>query len=159
MPVAKISYPVLRIGEVSLPGHIDIKVYGPWIPVSISALNQLDKNKEPVTVEGAALIDTGATYTCIDDCVCSQLDLQLSSGKIEMNGIGGQAECLCYPVQVQFAIKDFNIPPLPVYRAPNVKLHSISTVSGSLIALIGRDLLAHFKFTYDGRRGSIEIAY
>ena len=97
----------------------------------------------------AALIDTGAIESCIDDSLAQRLGLP-AIDRETIAGVSGPMEATRCAAQLHF-------PEL------SSTLHGI--FSGVRLAeggqphvvLLGRDLLQHFTMTYDGRTGRVTL--
>ena len=97
-----------------------------------------------------ALVDTGATHSCIDIGLAERLGLPVVDRQV-IAGIGGRMEAPVYAAQI---------------RVPGLD----STVHGAFdgvrlaesgqphVALIGRSFLLHFTMTYEGRTGRVVIS-
>jgi predicted aspartyl protease len=96
-----------------------------------------------------ALVDTGATESCIDDMLAAQLNLPVID-KRQIAGISGQHEVNIYLAQIHFPALPFTI-----YGA----FAGVHLVAGgqSHSALIGRTFLQHFTMIYDGKTGDVTI--
>ena len=97
----------------------------------------------------SALIDTGASISCIDSGVAMELQLPIIN-RTSVAGVGG--------------LHQFNVH-LAQIRAPELNFTFYGPFTGvdlaasgqQRIALIGRDFLAHFHMTYDGPSGSVTL--
>lgn len=107
----------------------------------------------PQAQSGLALIDTGATMTSVDEKTCLTLGLT-PTGVINIAHAGGTSPHNCYPVQIFFP--DSKLPPLQIARAASVQL---SMGKQPYIMLLGRDILANIKMTYNGPQGRLELAF
>jgi predicted aspartyl protease len=97
-----------------------------------------------------ALIDTGATLSCIDDALAQQLQLPLIN-QTQSVGAHGQG-----PLNVYLAY--IAVPGLNAVQAGEF-IGAIMNVSGQIHrALIGRSLLQNMLLVYDGRSGSVKLA-
>ncbi len=117
---------------------------GPALTVRISSVAQ------PMSVgDILALVDTGATESCIDSSVADELGL-VRVDTISMSGISGQVA-------------------LPVYLArievPALQTHMLGRFTGVHLvvggqpygALLGRSFLRNYTMTYEGRSGMVLI--
>ncbi len=96
-----------------------------------------------------ALLDTGASDSCIDQVLADQLALPLVD-RWRAGGIGGAHEMNVYLAAL--TIPSLNITKNGLFMA--VRL----TESGQPHSvLIGRDLLTDLIIIYDGRRGSVSV--
>ena len=104
-----------------------------------------------------ALVDTGASHTCIDPSVLSALGLTPS----------GSTDCFTPTTGATPVPKDtydvgFNI--IAQVGIPHLGIETLSVMESSLSiqgihALIGRDVLAHCHLTYDGRAKLFTLAF
>lgn len=129
---------------------------GPVIPVVIhpnedfAAALQAAGKPVPSPVSGIALVDTGATTTCIDGETAVQMGLA-SNGTAKMSSAShNETECLTYPVKLFF----------PSWNAQldSQKAMGVAIKRQGIIALIGRDLLQNCMLVYNGPDGSFTIA-
>ena len=96
----------------------------------------------------AALIDTGASLSCIDAGLAMDLELPIID-QVEVAGVGG--------------LHRFNLH-LAQIHAPDLKFTLYGefagvdlAASGQHTALIGRDFLNHFHLSYEGPSGSVTL--
>lgn len=103
----------------------------------------------PVPVPGLALIDTGASATCIDDALAQQLQLPVIDVVNMTSASHASTQQNIYPVliEVMGGIR-INVP-----RAMGANL-----APQNLAALIGRDFLQHCTLFYNGPAGAITLA-
>ena len=96
-----------------------------------------------------ALVDTGATDSCIDASVATTLNLPIVDRRL-IAGVGG-------PVQVNVHAAQLYIPDLNwVIYGQFCGVH-LSTGGLVHLALIGRSFLRSYKLVYDGRTGDVTI--
>jgi predicted aspartyl protease len=117
------------------------------------------RNADPFII-GTALIDTGATRTCISKKVAQALALK-PVGTIKVGGVGGAKEHALFRVSFEFIQ---NLQPAIVAGAPqtmqpvigvaNVEVVEADIDAQGLAMLIGRDVLAYSALTYDGPTGA-----
>jgi predicted aspartyl protease len=97
-----------------------------------------------------ALIDTGATQSCIDEALAQQLQLPLVNQQ-NAAGVGGIHILNVYLAYVAL--------PLLNYVQAGIFLGAQLAAGGmSHRALIGRTLLADTLLVYDGKTGSVKLA-
>ena len=78
---------------------------GPRIDVEVSITTELQQYFQsknlpvPAPVKGMALIDTGATISCIDDTIASKLGIN-PTGRINSGGMSGSSVRNSYPVKL-----------------------------------------------------------
>ena len=144
--------------RVRVPPPLALRTLGPTLSVIVSVTKEHGANlikaglPIPDSVPGAALIDTGAAITCVDQGVCQALGLR-PTGVVMLGHAGGKEERPCYPIQVHFP---GSLPPLYCPSACSIKL---AEGKQPHIMLIGRDLLIRLKMVYNGPQGRIELAY
>ncbi len=100
---------------------------------------------------GFALFDTGASNTCVDRDVVAALGIP-SIGIQRVYTPQGNDDQYKYPARISF-------PGTPLPPVDFGSVYGASLKSQGIIALIGRDLLTHFVFTYNGPGGFITVAY
>lgn len=130
---------------------------GPILNIEISVpttlANLWDKQglQIPAPQPGVALLDTGASRSCVDREAIQKLGIP-SIGIERVYTPQGNEEQQKFPVRLSF----------PGSTLPTVEFGSAygSTLKEQgLLALIGRDLLTHFSFIYNGPGGFISLAY
>lgn len=156
----------LRYGEVEaknpdgatvkIPPAVALFQRGPVIPVVIlpdpafaQALQDAGKTI-PSPVQGMALVDTGATTTCIDGDVALEMGLA-PNGIAKMSSAShASSECFTYPVRLTFPIWNFH---LACAKAMGVRIKN-----QGIIVLVGRDLLRNCVMVYNGAEGAMTLA-
>jgi predicted aspartyl protease len=97
-----------------------------------------------------ALVDTGATESCIDNLLAAQLNLPLVDRR-PIGGIGGQQMANIYLAQIHVSTLRFTI-----YGAfAGVELRAGGQVHS---ALIGRTFLRKYTMVYEGRTGTVTLS-
>ena len=96
-----------------------------------------------------ALVDTGATLSCIDSVLAATLHLPIVDRE-SVSGVHGSQEVNVHLAQI-------HIPSLDCVIIG--RFHGIHLVQGNQphLALLGRVFLRNFTMTYDGRAGSVKI--
>lgn len=97
-----------------------------------------------------ALIDTGATASCIDEAVAQQLQLPLVNTQ-SVGGVGGTHVLNQYLGYIAF-------PALNSVQAGLFLGAQLTAAGMQHKALIGRTMLANTLLVYDGRTGSVKLA-
>jgi predicted aspartyl protease len=142
--------------SIAIPPAIALTQRGPIIQVTIGVEQNIAQQllsqgmPLPQPVPGLALIDTGATSTCIDEDVAKQLNLPVVDVVTIASASHAETNQNVYPALIEvvgIAIK-FN-----ALRAIGVPL----TAQG-LQVLIGRDLLQHCTLFYNGVTGSFTLS-
>jgi len=125
--------------------------YGPTIVVDIG-FDPTFKNGIPIPgLKGIkALVDTGATESCIDSMLATQLNLPIVD-KRTTSGCHGAQLVNMHLAQVYFPALNFSITGAfaGVHLAAGGQYHR---------ALIGRTFLRHYKMSYNGKTGEVIIA-
>lgn len=133
-----------------------LQIIGPRIPVAVSVPPALatwlqeQGRVVPTSISGTALIDTGATVTCVDRDVITTLGVS-PVGAVRVFTPSGDEEQAQYPAHLDF----------PGTSLPGLDLASAlgSTLKAQgIIALIGRDALAHMVLVYHGPLGICTLA-
>lgn len=119
----------------------------------------------PPPIHGVMLVDTGATLTAIAQDVAVDLGLPVVD-QHEGYGAGGKHRNNVYPARLNIAISGNG--------GQTYTIHYESAVQGipelgnyfknfpaapRMIGLMGRDLLAHCKVTYDGPKGLVRYEF
>jgi hypothetical protein len=135
--------------------------FGPLFPIEIhvpAAFAQLlTANQQPVPapIMGFALIDTGATSSCVDQH--SMLSLGVSPiGIHPVAGVGEVANHPVYPAQLAFPN---NIVSFAFGARIGVNLLAQSQPGAPIVALIGRDILSGCVLVYNGTTGLVTLAF
>jgi predicted aspartyl protease len=141
---------------VSVPPHIALANRGPVVQASIAVADQVAKSivaeggtlPDPQT--GWALIDTGASSTCVDDEVAQALGLPAVDVVRIASASHSASEQNVYPIRLEIA-------GLPVsLNAP--RAIGAPLKAQGLVALIGRDVLAACTLFYNGPNGQLTIS-
>lgn len=142
-----------------LPVHQNGPLIDAFVGVSsarhaaLTAQNQAIPN--PVRIR--ALVDTGASGTCVDPSVVASLGLTPTGQTPMSTPSTGTTPHIADQYDVSLIIPCQNKPPL-VQQTVGVACVQLLAPQG-FHALIGRDLLRQCVLTYDGTRGFFIIAY
>jgi hypothetical protein len=150
--------PMIRCGFDDTPngpsGQQHLVTWGPTLLVDIGFDPNFRAGVLNVPVPGVrglhALVDTGATESCIDSLLAAQLNLPIVDRR-PIGGVHGSQEVNMHLAQV-------HIPALPftIYGAfAGVHLRAGGQAHS---ALIGRTFLQSFTLTYNGRTGTVIIS-
>jgi len=129
---------------------------GPCVQVSISIAQSMSQQliqqgaSLPVPVSGLALIDTGASSTCIDDAIAEQLGVPAIDVVTMHSASHAGHPANIYPVR--FEVNGLPIS-LDVPRAMGAAL-----ASQGLAMLIGRDVLQFCTLFYNGMSGAFTLS-
>jgi predicted aspartyl protease len=131
-----------------------LTVYGPTLVVDIGFDSSYDPKKGGVPVPGVkginALVDTGATESCIDNLLAAELKLPIVDRR-QIAGVGGTHMANVYLAQVHVVASQDTI----IGAFAGVDLRAGGQVHS---ALIGRTFLRHFIMTYNGKTGDVAIS-
>jgi predicted aspartyl protease len=124
------------------------------VPPALAAL--LGQSNQPIPVPGSgwALIDTGATRTCVDKAVLDELQVQ-ATGAITTGTAAGPAQQLLYPAKLNFPGANFEI---EFGSVIGVDLRGQSIAGQNVIVLLGRDVLSRCVLIYNGPGGTFTLA-
>jgi len=104
----------------------------------------------PTPVSGLALLDTGATRTCIDETVAQSLHLPVIDVATIASATHASTQQNVYPIQIE-------VSGLPIkINAP--KAIGVPLSVQGLIVLIGRDVLQNCTLFYNGLTGSFTLS-
>lgn len=135
------------------PGADRLFSDGPWLPVAVEVPSAHSRVlvahglPVPQPVVGRALVDTGATHTCIDKQVAKRLGLPPLSSRDVLTASGITRQPVYFVMLTIATDPAQKIDPLPVLGA------DLAAAAHGLIALIGRDLLARMALLYLGPAG------
>lgn len=150
--------PSIECGSADGPGGVlgcDLLVNrGPTLAVNIG----FDSAYSPTAIDPPptlpiiglpALVDTGATDSCIDRALAAQLKLPVVDRQ-RIAGVHGAQE-------VNMHLAQIHVPALDVTLYG--KFAGVDLIAGGMIhrALIGRTFLRHFTMTYNGTTGSVVL--
>lgn len=123
--------------------------YGPTLIVEIGFDPDFPSAKSrPDLASGhvRALVDTGATHSCIDSHLALELGLPIVEREY-MAGVHGVAPVDMHVAQIYLPALNHTI----TGRFAGIRLRDSGQAHS---ALIGRTFLQHYTMTYEGRRGS-----
>lgn len=133
--------PLLQV-EVSIP---------PTLARFLTAQNQ----PIPPPVTGWALIDTGATSSCVDSKTITSLGVK-PIGVAVTGTAGGPVQQHRYPAKFRFPGEGLEIEFSSVI---GVNLAGQSVAGHDIIVLLGRDVLSQCVFIYNGLGGFFTLAF
>ena len=141
---------------VTVPSSIALIQRGPAVQVSITvdpliAAPIVQRGGTlPPPVTGLALIDTGASNTCIDEEAATDLQLPAIDVVNVSSASHSSTQQNVYPIQIE-------VVGIPIKVSAARAIGAPLKVQG-LIALIGRDILQHSVFVYNGMTGSFSFS-
>ena len=141
---------------VDLPPAVGLIQKGPVVQVSINIEQNVARQllqqgiSLPSPISGQALIDTGATSTCVDDAAAQQLNLPVVDVATIASASHATTQQNVYPVTIE-------VVGLPItINAP--RAIGVNLAPQGLMVLVGRDLLQHATFFYNGVDGSFTLS-
>jgi len=152
---------MLRLRGIVHPAPFGIIGTGPRVDVVFSihpadAQAYLEKGQAPPAVQGSLLIDTGAESTLVDDGIPTNLGLTPIRFQPIMFGDGRPQDRPVYRMSIMIAMEDdAGRPHKGSWVGDVVGMDAAKQGHGGLM---GRDFLRHFRFQYDGRAGTFELA-
>lgn len=138
-----------------LPANQALAQRGPVVSVSLRPLEEqcraMAERGEAITaaVDGLALIDTGATHTCVDEAAAGRAGLNPIDHATISSATHSAHRVNVFAGEIEVAGLGRNRLP----RAMGATLES-----QGLLAIIGRDALGSAVFIYNGPSGSFSIA-
>jgi hypothetical protein len=159
MKVYSGSFGTKKEGQ-DVPFPLGLQRSGPIMEIEVavpsSLAEYLTKNKRPVPqpVRGVALIDSGASGTCVDDRVIRQLGVK-PIGVATVITAGGRQERNRYPARFDFRRMKMSF---EFSSVMGMNLREQSIMGRELVALIGRDVLSRCIFIYDGINARFTLA-
>ena len=143
----------MPIVSCGFPNIEQLIQYGPTVRVRVG----FDPNFRPVSgnlpdlpqEQIAALVDTGATLSCIDTSLIGSLDLPVV-GEEDFSGIAGSSKHSMHLAQIRIA--DLAI---TLYG----RFAAVDLFAGGMphSVLLGRTFLQYFRMSYEGRTGNVII--
>jgi hypothetical protein len=110
----------------------------------------------PAPYTGTALIDTGASMTCVDESVLTNLGIN-AVGLVSLGTAAGLVQRPLFPARLAFPEPKLNV---DLSRVVAVDLRGQNIQGMPLIALIGRDdILRVCQFIYDGSGGFFTLSF
>lgn len=141
--------------KVQVPPITALHQRGPVIQVSVTIEQNAGKallaqgRALPTPKAGLALIDTGASNTCIDDQAAVELRLPIIDIAHMQSASHAKHQCNVYPVTI-------DIPGVVNLNSPRTM--GAALAGQGLLALIGRDVLSRCTLFYNGPMGQITLS-
>ena len=139
---------------VEVPPAIALQMRGPLIQVSVTIEENAGKallsqgKVVPTPKTGWALIDTGASNTCVDEQAAKELGLPVIDVGTMLSATHERVPCNIYPVQVATPIVSLNSP----------RTMGAALAAQGLLVLIGRDVLQRCNLFYNGPIGQFTLS-
>jgi len=140
----------------NVPPSIGLLERGPVVQVNVSVeqhiAQQLLQQGQvlPTPESGLALIDTGATGTCIDEAAAQRLRLPVVDVATIASVSHTATQQNVYPIQIEVIGLPIQINAARAIAAP--------LAGQGLLVLIGRDVLQHCTLFYNGITGSFTLS-
>jgi predicted aspartyl protease len=140
---------------LQVPPNAALQQRGPVVQVTVTIEQSAGKallaqgKAIPSPKIGWALIDTGASNTCIDDEAAKELGLPVIDIAHMQSASHSKHQCNVYPVTI-------DIPRVISLNSPRTV--GAALAGQGLLALIGRDVLANCTLFYNGPLGQITLA-
>ncbi|MHB8539431.1 MAG: retroviral-like aspartic protease family protein [Candidatus Acidiferrales bacterium] len=140
---------------VQLHPAIALNQRGPIIQVTVTIEQNAGKGllaqgkTLPTPKSGVALIDTGATATCIDEQAAQELGLPVIDVAKMTSATHADQQCNVYPVQIA-------IPPVLILNSP--RTIGAALAPQGILVLLGRDLLRNCSLFYNGPAGQFTLS-
>ena len=158
MPILHLQYSLqakIQDGsEVEVPPSAALQARGPCVQVQVELHRPMakvlaEKGEEvPPTKTGWAMIDTGASHTCVDDAMAQALKLPVVGSRKISSASNAESDRNVYPVSLEIA----GLGTLDVSDAIGVELER-----QGIVALIGRSALSAFVLIYNGPGGQLAL--
>ena len=139
---------------IQVPPATALQLRGPILQISLTIEQNAGKGlvaqgkNVPTPRSGLALIDTGASSTCVDEQAAKDLGLPVIDVANMQSASHEKHFCNVYPVQIITPIVTLNAP-----RAMGAAL-----ASQGLLVLIGRDVLQNCNLFYNGPAGQFTLS-
>lgn len=146
---------------------VNLQIIGPLLQVAISVPTVLaqrlgeEGSTLPNPIAGWALIDTGASRTCVHEQVLMDLGLQ-PMGLVTTGTAGGKVQRTLYAAKIDFPEDGFEIEFSSVVSVDLTgQAIPVTKEKGAqqLLVLVGRDILTRVVLTYNGPGGFITFSY
>lgn len=118
------------------------------VQVSVPAAYQQAGGAAPAPQTLTAMIDSGASISCITIQAAQQLGLQQVSST-QLGGVGGSSEAPIYAAALNLVQFGVNVDP--------VQIAGVSNPLPNVDMLIGRDILQTLNFDYKGAEGAFTV--
>lgn len=116
-------------------------------------------NPLPPPVRCNLLIDTGASQSLVRHDIAIRAGLKLINSNRPIHGIGVDTSGRVYLGSVRFGFPSNKAKGTVHQIWINTEIASGSLPAGGIDGLIGRDVLSHFEFVYQGRGGGFTLRY
>jgi predicted aspartyl protease len=160
MPILHVQYSATGKNPqgqtIQLDPKIALQQRGPVIQVTVALAQAaaqvlLQSGRTPPSPEaGLALIDTGASHTCIDNAAAQKMGLPTIDVVTMTSATHAHEPCNVHPIQIEVTGTNISIDAARVLGA--------NLGPQGLLLLIGRDVLQNCTLIYNGIVGSITLS-
>ena len=156
MPILNIQLTAHDPNGNQIPPLVALQQRGPVVQVTVSVEQNIAQQilaqglSLPAPERGLALIDTGATSTCIDDTAAATLNLPVVDVVTVASASHASTQQNVHPIQIE-------VVGLPITIAAPRAIAAPLAAQG-LLVLIGRDVLQHCTLFYNGLSGSFSLS-
>jgi hypothetical protein len=134
------------------------------VPTALAELLAASGRPVPAPVTGFALIDTGATNTCVDDAILQKLGVSTIGIGTALTAAGPAPQRI-YPARLEFPGEglDLEFSSVAGVNLTGQVLQMAGATSGStqdvpIVVLVGRDVLMNCVLIYNGAGGFFTLA-
>jgi len=137
--------------------HAKLEIQGPVlsseIAIPTSRANSLSQAGQTIhqPFPGKALIDTGASVTCVEETILTQLGIPILRTSL-ISTPDGPTTRNVYPCRISF-------PGTPIPPKEFTSIVGTDLKNFGCIALIGRDILKDYQLVYNGKEGFWTLAF
>lgn len=133
------------------------------VPTALATILTSNGQTVPAPITGFALIDTGATNTCVDDSVIQRLGVSTIGVSTALTAAGPTPQNM-YPARLEFPGESLDVEfnsvagvNLQGQLVPILAPGTQARQQVPIIVLVGRDVLARCVLTYNGVGGFISL--
>lgn len=113
----------------------------------------------PDPVRCRFLLDTGADMSVVRHDIAEKAGLKLISSDVPLHGVGVDTTGRSYMGRIVFIYESKFADGVVMNIAVDTTVMSAKLESDRIDGLIGRDVLAHFDFSYNGSTGLVKLKY
>lgn len=113
----------------------------------------------PEPVQCRLLIDTGASKSLVRHDIAERAGLKLISSNTPVRGIGVDTTGRTYMGSILFSCESRSVPGTRYTIAVEAMIASGNLPAELIDGLIGRDVLSHFEFLYNGYSGKFSLRF
>jgi predicted aspartyl protease len=156
VPILNIQLTAQDPNGNQIPHLVALLQRGPVVQVTVSVEQNIAQQllaqglSLPTPERGLALIDTGATSTCIDDAAAGRLNLPVVDVVTVASASHASTQQNVHPIQIEVVGLPITIGAPRAIAAP--------LAAQGLLVLIGRDVLQHCTLFYNGPAGSFSLS-